>query len=98
MRLHGTLRGTTGLHLLTLDPQTAPHVRTALDQAVALAPELAAALFAENGALGERVVVFCNGRNIAFRQGLSTPLGPNDRLDVFPKTGVQRAFAQDGSG
>ena len=39
------------------------------------------------------LVVFRNGRNIRFQEGLDTALAVGDRLDLFPQTGAQRAFA-----
>ena len=39
------------------------------------------------------LVVFRNGRNVRFQEGLDTALATGDKLDLFPETGGQRAFA-----
>ena len=35
-------------------------------------------------ALGERIIIFVNGRNVKFLQGLDTPLKDTDTVLVFP--------------
>ena len=38
----------------------------------------------DGAALGERIIIFVNGRNVKFLQGLDTPLKDTDTVLVFP--------------
>jgi len=95
VRLNSTLRGRMGLRAIPVDIQGQTDVRTVLSSAISRHPQLGALLFDENGDLQDTIVIFLNGRKIIMLQGLDTAVGPEDVLDCFPKTGVQRAFAHE---
>jgi hypothetical protein len=42
--------------------------------------------------LQPNLAIFRDGRSIDFLAGLSTRLDPGQSLDLFPRTGVQRAL------
>ena len=95
VRLNSTLRGRAGWKDMHLDLAAGAAVQDALAAVVVRAPVLHDALLDETGGLRDDIVVFHNGRNIRFKQGVRTPLAIADELDIFPKTGAQRAFARD---
>ncbi len=95
IRIHSTLRQQAGLRALTMDLPTPPTVLAALAALSARLPSLSPSLFAESGQARETFVVFCNGRQIIFLQGLETLLTPGDTLDLFPKSHLQAVFASD---
>ena len=97
VRLNSTLRGRMGLRSIPIDIQGQADVRTVLDSAISRHPQLGVLLFDDSGDLQDNVVIFLNGRKIIMLQGLDTAVGPDDVLDCFPKTGVQRAFAHEQS-
>lgn len=80
---------------MALDFQEGAAVQDALAALVARAPVLHDVLLDEAGRLRDTIVVFHNGRNIRFKQAVRTLLAMGDALDIFPKTGAQRAFAKD---
>ncbi len=95
VRLNSTLRGQAGWREIALDLEADAVVQDALAAVVARAPVLRDVLLDEAGGLRDNIVVFHNGRNIRFKQDVRTPLATADALDIFPKTGAQRAFARD---
>lgn len=93
IRLNSTLRASVGLRAFELDLPNGVTVRQALDETTAESPELVSILLDTEGYLQPKFVIFRNGRNIEFFDGLDTSLQASDTLDIFPKTGAQRAFA-----
>lgn len=93
IRIHSTLRQQAGLRALAIDPPTPPTVLAALAALSVRLPSLSPSLFDESGQVRATLVVFCNGRQIVFLQGLQTPLAPGDTLDLFPKSHLQTVFA-----
>lgn len=47
-------------------------------------PALREHLFDDEGGLSRRVNIFVGGRNVRWLDGLATPLGPDQVVDVFP--------------
>ncbi len=93
IRLNSTLRGRIGRRAFELDLPDGTTVRQALDMTVEEAPDLISILLDTEGNLQPNFVIFRNGRNIEFFDGLDTSLSVSDTLDIFPKTGAQKAFA-----
>lgn len=95
VRLNSTLRGQTGRRAVEIDLPAGVRVREALDAAVAELPALALLLFDADGRLRDNIIIFRNGRNVEFFEGLETRLEAGHNLDLFPRSGAQRAFATD---
>ena len=93
IRLNSTLRGSVGRRAFELDLSEGTTVQQALDVMAGKAPDLTSVILDADGNLRPNFVIFRNGRNIEFSHGLSTRLQASDTLDIFPKTGAQRAFA-----
>ncbi|WP_457633876.1 ubiquitin-like small modifier protein 1 [Oceanithermus desulfurans] len=81
VNLYATFRDVAGVKHLELDGATVGEV---LEQLLARHPEMQDELFDAPGVLSERVSVFVNGRDVRYLQGLATPVGPEDVLDLFP--------------
>ena len=94
VRLNSTLRGRSGRHELQVDAPEGVKVRELLPLLMARGPELRPLLLDASGQLQPGIVAFLNGRQIMLLQGLDTVVASGDTLDFFPKTGVQRAFAE----
>jgi molybdopterin converting factor small subunit len=95
VNLNSTLRGQAGRKEVSLDLPAGTTVQAALEAVVAQVPVLESVLLDKNRRLRDNIVVFHNGRNIRFKHDTRTPLAVDDRLDIFPETGTQRAFASD---
>ena len=95
IRLNSTLRGSVGRRAFELDLPDGATVRQALDVMAGESSELVSILLDTEGNLQPKFVIFRNGRNVEFCDGLDTSLSVSDTLDIFPKTGAQRAFATD---
>ena len=94
-RVHGTLRGRTGLRALSVDLPAGASVRQALAALVEQAPALRDLLLDEHGDMQPAIMVFRSGRNIDLLAGADTPLQAGHVLDIFPRSHAQRAFAKD---
>ncbi|WP_287372302.1 ubiquitin-like small modifier protein 1 [Oceanithermus sp.] len=81
VNLYATFRDVAGVKHLELDGATVGEV---LERLLARHPEMQGKLFDAPGVLSERVSVFVNGRDVRYLQGLATPVGPEDVLDLFP--------------
>jgi molybdopterin converting factor small subunit len=57
-------------------------VREVIDQAIAMEPRMRARIFREDGR--RYAGIFLNGRNISALQGMETPVGDGDKLNVLP--------------
>lgn len=93
--LNSTLRGQSGMHVLEVDLPVGASVRRVLIQAIADYPVLQSILTGDRGEIRGDLAIFRNGRNIRFQAGLDTVLAAHDKLDLFPPTGAQRAFAAE---
>jgi len=80
VRLFATLRKMTGLTQVSLEGDTVAAVLTELCSQF---PDLETVLF-EAGGLRPHFIVMVNGQNISLKQGLATPVGPEDQVAVFP--------------
>ncbi len=59
-------------------------IRTLVDALVKRYPALRSELVDESGELRGTIKVMVNGRNVEFLQGLSTPVGEEDAVAIFP--------------
>ncbi|MCP4167991.1 MAG: MoaD/ThiS family protein [Chloroflexi bacterium] len=97
VRLNSTIRGTMGRRAVLVELEGETDVRSVLEGAAEQVPALGELIYTADGDLQPNLVVFLNGRKIIMLQGLDTPVKPDDTLDLFPKTGLQRAFAHVAS-
>lgn len=95
MQLYGTLRGESGVRQVNINWADDTRVASALTAALAEEPRVRGVLLDNAGAMRQDLLVLRNGRDIRLQQGLDTLLTPADRIDIFPITGAQRAFAVD---
>ena len=97
VRLNSTLRGQIGRRSFLIDLPEGTRVDEVLVAVADEAPALHSILWDQDGHLHSNFVIFRNGRKIEFFDGLNTSLLSTDILDVYPKTGAQRAFADSPS-
>jgi len=97
VNLYATFRDVAGAKRLELDGATVGEV---VERLLARHPEMQDELFESPGVLSERVSVFVNGRDVRYLQGLATPVGPEDVLDLFPPVagGALGFSGPDGEG
>lgn len=95
VRLNSTLRGRSGRRELQVEAPSGAKVSEVLTMLAAQAPELQSLLLDASGQLQVGIVAFLNGRQIMLLQGHDTAVASGDTLDLFPKTGVHRAFAEN---
>lgn len=81
VNLYATFRDVAGVKHLELDGATVGEV---LERLLERHPEMQDELFDAPGVLSEQVSVFVGGRDVRYLQGLATPVGPEDVLDLFP--------------
>ncbi len=95
VQLYGTLRGESGVRQVNIGWVDDTRVASALTAALAQEPRMQGVLLDTTGEIRRDLLVLRNGRDIRLQQGLDTALAPADRIDIFPMTGAQRAFASD---
>jgi len=95
VNLYATYRDLTGARHLELEGATVGEV---LARLLERHPELESELFEAEGVLSERVSVFLNGRDVRYLEGLATPVGPDDVLDLFPPVagGAEVRWREEG--
>ena len=93
IRLNSTFRGQAGLYALSVELPAGTSVRDVLALTAKGNPAVHSVLTDDRGEVRTDLVIFRNGRNVRFQEGLDTPLATGDKLDLFPETGGQRAFA-----
>ena len=81
VNLYATYRDLTGAKHLELRGETVGEVIARLLEKY---PQMEPEVFTAPGELSERVSIFRNGRDVRYLQGLATPVGPGDVLDLFP--------------
>ena len=81
VNLYATYRDLIGAKHLDLSGQTVGEV---IDRLIEKYPQMKPEIFAAPGELSSRVSIFRNGRDIRYLNGLDTPVGPDDVLDLFP--------------
>jgi molybdopterin synthase sulfur carrier subunit len=87
IRLHATLRQTARTRAVVLETRRGATVGDALRALVASHPALGPSIFDDRGALVGHVAVVVDGRDIRHLNGVDTPLGAAEHLDVFPPVG-----------
>ena len=95
VRINSTLRDLCGERAVTVDLSEGETVRDALAATVARLPALSGVLLNDDSKLTPNVIVFLDGRNIRFFDGLDTVLQPDQVLSLFPLSGAQRALAAE---
>lgn len=95
VQLYGTLRGDSGVRQVDVGWADDTRVANALAAALAQEPRVQGVLLDTAGEMRQDLLVLRNGRDIRLQQGMDTRLAPADRIDIFPMTGAQRAFASD---
>lgn len=95
IQFYGTLRGASGVHRVDVSLSGEATVNQVLALAARQEPRIGPVLLDGTGQLRHDLFILRNGRNIHLLQGVATRLTPLDRLDLFPLSGAQRAFAKD---
>lgn len=93
MRLNGTLRGESGVHQVVIEAPAGCTVQEALALLVAQNPQVRPVLLDAAGQLRHNLLIFRYGSNVRLLDGMKTTVAADDKLDIFPLTGAQRAFA-----
>lgn len=82
---YATLRPIVGARSVELALPAGATVRDLLDEIARRWPPLAAEIFTDAGELSRRVNVYVDGRSVRWLpDGVATPLGAAERVDVFP--------------
>lgn len=79
-----TLRPIVGGRSVEVPLPEGATVQDLVDQLAAQWPELGEHLFEEDRSLSRRVNIFLDGRNIRWLDGLLTPVGSHQKVDIFP--------------
>ncbi|MBI3361941.1 MAG: MoaD/ThiS family protein [Chloroflexi bacterium] len=87
IRLYATLRQIVGAKEVRLEAGDLRSVGDALRALTARYPRLAPSIWHDDGTLAGHVAVVLDGRDIRHLDGLATPLGDAEKLDVFPPVG-----------
>ena len=90
MKVHfyATLRHIAGRKTVEFDLPAGATVQALIDAIVDRFPEMRDRLLDEDGELYSHVHVFINGRDASYLdESLDTPLGADDKIDVFPAVG-----------
>jgi MoaD family protein len=88
VNVYATLRQVTGAKTVSLVLPHGGDVQCLLDALLTRFPALRSHLFAPEGGLYPHVHVFVNGRDVQYLPlGLTTPLGLDDNVSIFPAVG-----------
>lgn len=87
IRLYATLRQIVGTKSMTVETQRGQTVGDALRALTAQHPKLVPSIWNDDGALAGHVAVMLDGRDIRHLNGVDTPIGEAQHLDVFPPVG-----------
>ncbi len=88
VNFYATLRAPAGGKTVDVGAEAPNTARSALKAITATRPDLAGEIWTETGELKDHIHVFINGRQSIFLpQGLDTPVGADDTVDVFPPVG-----------
>lgn len=85
--MYATLRQIVGAKSVKLDARGLRIVGDALRALTDRYPRLATSIWHEDGTLAGHVAVMLDGRDVRHLDGLTTPLGNAEKLDVFPPVG-----------
>lgn len=95
VQLYGTLRGESGVHQIDVALPDTATIDSVLAAALTHQPQAAAVLLDSARRLRQDLMILRNGRDIRWLQGMDTLVTASDRLDLFVRSGAQRAFAFD---
>jgi len=87
IRLYATLRQIARAKTVTVETQRGQTVGDALRALVAAHPRLSSSIWHDDGTLAGHVAVVLDGRDIRHLNGVDTPVGDAQHLDVFPPVG-----------
>ncbi len=87
IRLHAVLRRVVGASSTSVEARRDQTVGDVLRALVAAQPGLAPYIWDPDGTLAGHVAVVLEGRDIRHLDGLDTPLGDAEHLDLFPPVG-----------
>ncbi len=88
VNFYATLRQVVGGKTVELGAGPGTTVQAMLEALLKRYPGLRPQMFAPDGQLYRHVHVLVNGRDVQFlEEGLATPLGSNDTVNVFPAVG-----------
>ena len=84
VRFYATLRQITGTKVVTFDLPADTTVRALLEAATEQFPKLGPLIWTADGALGDYLKVFVDGREIRHLALLEPPLAAGSAVDIFP--------------
>ncbi len=87
IRLYATLRQIVGAKTVTVETQRGQTVGDALRALTKQHPKLTPSIWHDDGTLAGHVAVMLEGRDIRHLNGVNTPVGEAQHLDVFPPVG-----------
>ncbi len=88
INFYATLRQVVGGKTVELPGGPGTTVQAMLEALLRRYPGLRPQMYAPDGQLYGHVHVLINGRDVQFlKEGLATPLGPADTVNVFPAVG-----------
>ena len=87
IRLYATLRQAARAKTVVIETRPGQTVGDALRALVAAHPRLAPSIWHDDGTLAGHVAVMLEGRDIRHLNGVDTPIGNAQHLDVFPPVG-----------
>ena len=87
IRLHATLRDVVKARSVVIESQRDQSVGDVLRALTGEYPALAPSIWHADGTLAGHVAVILDGRDIRHLNGVDTPLGEAEKIDVFPPVG-----------
>ena len=81
---YATLRPIVGARSVEIPLQEGMTMARLVEEIAARWPLLSEHLFDADGALSRRVSILLDGRNIRWLDGLETPIGAGQKVDIFP--------------
>ena len=87
IRLYATLRQIAGTKTVEVETRARQTVGDVLRALTAQHPRLVPSIWRADGALAGHVAVVLDGRDIRHLNGVDTPIGDAQHLDVFPPVG-----------
>jgi len=87
IRLYATLRQIAGSKTVEVETRAGQTVGDVLRALTARHPRLVPSIWRADGALAGHVAVVLDGRDVRHLNGVDTPIGDAQHLDVFPPVG-----------
>lgn len=83
-KLFADLAEIAGNRVVAVDTPPGATVGDALDDLFAAHPDLRERVLADDGTVADHINVLQNGQNVRHKEGLASPLAPDDELALFP--------------